>query len=392
VVDDSTTGGSNVTAAEWFLDVAGSPGSGRPMTGSFGGVSATVSGTISTADLATLTSGPHAVLVRGRDAAGNWGPLATGTLTIDRTGPAASGGALTPSPTQGSATANLSGTLADAASSVVAGEWFIGTDPGPGNATALVAADGAFDGPSESVRAAISTAGRPFGELIVSFRGRDAAGTWGSVATVPFLVTPADGVFADGFETGAADRWTSRTGGTRLAVTSGAAMAGRWGLSVAVSGGTAAYVTDTTPAALISYHARFGFDGRGLVTSGKVIDLLAGLNARSGSVLGLEYRRDAGGSAQLRVGALRGNSMAWSAWTAVADGRHSLEIAWLAAAAGSVGLTIDGQASVGLSAIDTRAGILETIRLGPSAGLVKTMSGELQFDRFVSTRGSSIGP
>ena len=40
----------------------------------------------------------------------------------------------------------------------------------------------------------------------------------------------------------------------------------------------------------------------------------------------------------------------------------------------------------------TRAGILETIRLGPSAGLVKTMSGELQFDRFVSTRGSSIGP
>jgi hypothetical protein len=151
-------------------------------------------------------------------------------------------------------------------------------------------------------------------------------------------------------------------------------------------------VTDTTPAALISYHARFGFDGRGLVTSGKVIDLLAGLNARSGSVLGLEYRRDAGGSAQLRVGALRGNSMAWSAWTAVADGRHSLEIAWLAAATGSVGLTIDGQASVGLSAIDTRAGILETIRLGPSAGLVKTMSGELQFDRFVSTRGSSIGP
>ena len=193
------------------------------------------------------------------------------------------------------------------------------------------------------------TAGQPFGEQVVSFRGRDTAGTWGAVSTSAFLITAADGVFADGFENGSADRWTSRTGRTRLAVTNGAAMAGRWGLSVAVAGGTAAYVTDSTPAALTSFHARFGFDGRGLVTAGKVIDVLAGLNAKGGMVLGLEYRRDAGGAAQLRVGALRGKLMSWSDWTTVADGRHSLEIAWLAAATGSVGLTIDSQASVGLS-------------------------------------------
>ena len=54
--------------------------------------------------------------------------------------------------TQGAATVTLSGTLSDAASPVVAGEWFIGADPGPGNATPLLAADGAFDSATESGR------------------------------------------------------------------------------------------------------------------------------------------------------------------------------------------------------------------------------------------------
>jgi serine protease AprX len=392
VVDDGTTGGSNVTAAEWFVDVAGAPGSGHAMSGGFGGVTATIAGSIPAADLAALAGGSHAVLVRARDARGNWGPLASSSLVIDRSGPTASGGGVTPSPTQGSATATLAGTLTDATSSVVAGEWFIGPDPGPGLATPLVPADGAFDSPSESVRASVATAGRPFGELLVSFRGRDAAGTWGPLSTSAFLVTPPDGVFSDGFESGAGDRWTSRTGGTRLAFTNPAAMAGRYGMSVAISNGTAAYLTDTSPSALTSYHARFGFDGRGLVTSGRVIDILAGLNGRGDSILALEYRRDAGAAAQLRVGALRGRGMTWSAWTTLADGRHMLELAWLAASNGSVGLAIDGQASVGTGAIDTRGTALETVRLGPSAGLAKSMAGELQFDRFVSTRGSVIGP
>ena len=55
-------------------------------------------------------------------------------------------------------------------------------------------------------------------------------------------------------------------------------------------------------------------------------------------------------------------------------------------------LWIDGQVAGQLTGLDTRAFSIETVRLGPSSGLVKASSGELQFDRFVSTRGSTIGP
>ena len=72
------------------------------MTGSFGPGAVTVSGTIGTADLSTLADGPHPVLVRGRDAAGNWGPTSTTSLVVDRAGPTAVGVAAAPNPSQGS--------------------------------------------------------------------------------------------------------------------------------------------------------------------------------------------------------------------------------------------------------------------------------------------------
>ncbi len=46
------------------------------------------------------------------------------------------------------------------------------------------ATDGSFDASTEAVVASIPLAGRPFGETVVSVRGRDAAGNWGPVATV----------------------------------------------------------------------------------------------------------------------------------------------------------------------------------------------------------------
>ncbi len=191
--------------------------------------------------------------------------MASTSLVIDRSGPSATGATAGPNPTQGAAAATMSAVLTDASTAITAGEWFVGSDPGPGNGTALAAADGVFDATTEAVRGTVSLAGRPFGELVVSVRGRDAAGTWGPATSAVIGVTPTDGVFADGFESAAADRWSSRTGTTRLSVTAAAAMAGRYGLRIAVSGGTSAYVTDTTPSGP-AYDARFGFDARGLAT------------------------------------------------------------------------------------------------------------------------------
>ena len=272
------------------------------------------------------------------------------------------------------------------------GEWFVGTDPGPGNGTSLQAADGSFGGATESAIATIGLAGRPAGELVVSLRARDGAGSWSAVTTASGLITPSDGLFSDGFESGTTSRWSGQTGGSKLAVTTNAAFAGAYGLSASVTSGASAYVTDTTPASVTSYHARFGFDSRGLSTAGKSVDVFAALTGRNALVLEVQYRRDASGSAQVRVGSARSGGTAWSNWLTLPSGRHAIEVGWQSARTATVGLWLDGQLAAQLAGLDTRAFTIETIRLGPSAGLAKSMSGELQFDRFVSSAGSLIGP
>ena len=61
-----------VTQAESFVDVVGAPGTGRAMTGTFGGSTANVSTTLTAADMTALVDGVHTISVRGRDSAGNW--------------------------------------------------------------------------------------------------------------------------------------------------------------------------------------------------------------------------------------------------------------------------------------------------------------------------------
>jgi subtilisin family serine protease len=391
-VDDSGTGGSPITAAEWFADTAGPAGAGHAMTGSFGTNEVTVSDALSMSDLASLTDGSHSILVRGRDAAGNWGPTSSAVLVMDRTGPTASGATAASDPSQGSTTATLTGSLADSASILTGAEWFIGTDPGAGGGTTLAATDGGFDASTEAVRASVPLAGRPFGEMIISVRGRDAAGNWGPVATTAFTVTPADGVFADGFETGTTNRWSARTGTARLSVTAAAAAAGRWGLSVSIASGTHAYVTDSTPVAATAYHARFSFDARALSTANQAIDVFSGLDSKNAAIVRLQYRRAAGGVGQIRIGASRAGGTTFTAWTNLAAGQHAIELGWQSGTSTSLRLWIDGVAGPTATSLDTHSYRLETVRLGPSAGLTSSMGGELRFDRFVSSRGSTIGP
>jgi hypothetical protein len=73
-VTDALTGGSNVVAAEWSAGVApAAAGSGTAMSGSFGAVEVNVSAAIDSND---IPPGATSLWVRGRDAAGNWGPAA----------------------------------------------------------------------------------------------------------------------------------------------------------------------------------------------------------------------------------------------------------------------------------------------------------------------------
>jgi hypothetical protein len=83
-VSDKGTGLSKILAAEYFIDTPGNPGTGTPMVlGKVGdgGVLRLVSAVIPDNVWAALALGKHVVYVRGEDALGNWGALASISFT-----------------------------------------------------------------------------------------------------------------------------------------------------------------------------------------------------------------------------------------------------------------------------------------------------------------------
>jgi alkaline phosphatase D len=87
-LSDTTTGGSNLVAAEYFVDVVGAPGTGTALVatdGAFDEPAEAVAGTLSAASFSALAAGNHTVFVRGRDTAGNWGPVASDTFVKEAT-------------------------------------------------------------------------------------------------------------------------------------------------------------------------------------------------------------------------------------------------------------------------------------------------------------------
>jgi hypothetical protein len=182
---DVATGNGNVTQAEYFLGAAGASGSGTPMT--LNNTAATVS---ITATIASPVSGD--VYVHARDAAGNWGPFTTITLTVDASGPATSGIGASPNPTNGKIGVNsttqavrVTASFSDASSggSTIAGaEGFIDAAGPNGSGILFTATDGTFNAVSEAGYADVPLttitllANGPHNLFV---HGRDALGNWG---------------------------------------------------------------------------------------------------------------------------------------------------------------------------------------------------------------------
>jgi subtilisin family serine protease len=386
--DDSESGGSAITAAEAFVDQPGADGTGIPLSlAAQGAASTDVSGALP----GGYADGAHPVYVHARDAAGAWGPLATGSFVVDRAPPTLTGAAVSPTPTGGTAVVSVTATAEDPGG-VGAAE---ATESGarvPVFDGALAATDGAFGGSTEAVAASIDTTGWSAGQHLLKLRARDLAGNWSPWTATTLVVAPSDGLFADGFETGATARWSGTSGGSRLAVTTSDAPVGSAALSATISGNTPSYVQDDSAAAESGYRARFWIDPQATRTSSSGHDILVGRNGGSTIVFRVQYRRTSAGITQLRAGARRSGGETWTAWTTIAAGPHAVELGWVAAASESVQLLVDGVVRGTATGLSNPTMRLEQVRVGPSGGLGSSTVGTEIYDAFASSRGTALRP
>jgi hypothetical protein len=201
---DVASGNANVTAAEYFIDPAGTPapGSGTAIPVATPAAVVSLNATIAAATVNGLADGNHTVAVRAQDALGNWGAFGTVPLVVDKTAPTISSSSTTPNPTNG--TFGVQGGTGggfyqriDAAvsdptagginSNIVAAEYSIDTPGTPGAGQAMLATDGVYNGTTESVYQLLDLPGiiaLTQGQHTIYVRGKDAAGNWGANGTI----------------------------------------------------------------------------------------------------------------------------------------------------------------------------------------------------------------
>jgi FtsP/CotA-like multicopper oxidase with cupredoxin domain len=205
-LSDATTGGSNVTQAEFVIDdaVATGAGFGVPLTGTFGTVSVTgATGVIpATAGSCTPPSGPvpvsleclaagkHQLFVRALDSAGNWGVIGSTIFNLPKTGPQTTSGSATPTPTNGSADVSISATGDDSGAGgvITNAEYFIDTVGANGAGIALTVNRAAAIVSEDGDILAATVAGLGEGLHHVFVHSKDSLGLWGPTLDIPLNV------------------------------------------------------------------------------------------------------------------------------------------------------------------------------------------------------------
>jgi hypothetical protein len=201
--NDSGLGGT-VTAAEYFIDAAGTSGAGSAMTLSATGASIVdETGTIPVGVVAALAEGRHIFLVHTRDSFGLWGPYGSVDLVVDRTIPVLLSGAILPSATNGviGSPSDPTDLRINAAfndpvgggvqSTIAAAEGFLDTGSADGTGITLLALDGTFNGATESTFGLVpltEMTALADGQHQILVHAKDSAGNWGPLAPVSFLL------------------------------------------------------------------------------------------------------------------------------------------------------------------------------------------------------------
>ena len=189
--DDSGRGDSKVVAAEYFIDVAGTTGSGIPMSTSAAAAAVALSAVIPQSTVDAFGAGSHSILVHSLDSAGNWGDLAIVTLLVDKAGPVTVSVSAPNAVNAATATLRVSAHVTDALTPVVRAEGFLDATGVTGKGVLLVPTDGKWDTTDEmaTLDIPISTLARlSSGNHVVFVHGKDAAGNWGAYTSATFTV------------------------------------------------------------------------------------------------------------------------------------------------------------------------------------------------------------
>ena len=204
--NDTATGNSDVTAAEYFIGNPGTDGDGIDMSVNVTAPIASLDGSIASG----LAQGAYTISVHSMDSFGQWGDYATTTLMVDQTGPDTSNVEADPNPNNGSTpysptvfAVRVDATLSDPItldvnSTIQRAEGYIennndavNNDPGIGFGFPLSPRDGLFN---ESVEDAyvyipLSTIGQlGAGTHQIYVRAQDASGNWGEPVFVGFVI------------------------------------------------------------------------------------------------------------------------------------------------------------------------------------------------------------
>ena len=235
------------------------------------------------------------------------------------------------------------------------------------------------------------------GPYVLRLLADDSVLTANDTVTITVAVI-ADLIFADGFESGSFSAWSaSKTGGGDLSVTSTAALLGTFGMQGVINDNTSIFVTDSRPSAESRYRARFYFDPNSIAmaTSDRHY-IFHGRNAAGARVLRVEFRWT-GTQYEIRAALARDTtSFTNTAWFAISDAPHPIELDWQASTApgannGSLTLWIDGLQKANLTGVDNDTRRVDDVRLGAVAGIDTGTRGTYYFDAFESRRVTFIG-
>jgi hypothetical protein len=195
--NDTATGNSNVTAAEYWVD-----GDAPTAMAIVAGADAPIRDFSVTIN-PPLSIGSHTVSVRSQDAFGNWGAVATIALQVgDTAAPTTSNVNAAPNPTNGlvgyntsvlavRVTADFSDVISGG-SNIVAAEGFIDAVGSIGSGFVFIASDGGFNSPTESGYADIplaSVRALSDGDHTIYVRAKDASGNWGDATAATTILT-----------------------------------------------------------------------------------------------------------------------------------------------------------------------------------------------------------